>query len=145
MEPTTNETLSDDADSQQGGAGGSSRTRLVTLLVLTALASLVVGVIVGGLIGWQVEKNRAEDDIANIRPIGTITAVSDDSFTIDLRTSSGSREFTVTDATVIETAEGATAADLTEGATVLVRSENSEGDLQAREVIVLPDTTSSGG
>jgi len=145
MEPTTNETLSDDADSRQGGAGGSGRARLVTLLVLTALASLVVGVIIGGLIGWQVEKNRAEDDIANTRPIGTITAVSDDSFTIDLSTSSGSREFTVTDATVIETAEGATAADLTEGARVIVRSLNSEGDLQAREVIVLPDATSSGG
>ena len=145
MEPTTNETLSDDADSRQGGAARSSRARLVTLLALTALASLVVGVIIGGLIGWQVEQNRAEDDIANTRPIGTITAVSGDSFTIDLSTSSGSREFTVTDATVIETAEGATAADLTEGATVLVRSLNSEGDLQAREVIVLPDATSSGG
>ena len=81
---------------------------------------------------------------ANIRPIGTITAVSDDSFTIELRTSSGSREYTVTDGTVIETAEGATAADLTEGATVLVRSRNSDGDLQAVEVIVLPDASSGG-
>jgi hypothetical protein len=144
MEPTNNDTLSDDAGSQQGGAGGSSRRRLVALLVLTALASLGVGVIIGGLIGWQVEKNRAEDDIANTRPIGTITAVSDDSFTVDLTTSSGSREFTVTDATIIETAEDATAADLTEGATVLVRSQNSEGDLQAREVIVLPETSSGG-
>ena len=145
MEPTTNDTLSDDASSQQGGIGAWSRTRVVTLLVLTALASLIVGVIIGGLIGWQVEKNRAEDDIANTRPIGTITAVSDESFTMDLNTSSGSREFTVTDATIIETAEDATAADLTKGATVLVRSQNSEGDLQAREVIVLPDTSSSGG
>ena len=140
MEPTTTDAASDDDGSPSGGARKSSRM----LLILTALGSLVVGVVIGGLIGWQVEKKRVEDDVANIRPIGTITAVSDDSFTIDLRTSSGSREFTVTDGTAIETAEGATAADLTEGATVLVRSRNSDGDLEAVEVIVLPDASSGG-
>jgi len=140
MEPTTTDVASDDAGSPSREARKPSRMPLI----LTALAALVVGVVIGGLIGWQVEKKRVEDDVANIRPIGTITAVSDDSFTIKMRTSSGSREFTVTDGTVIETAEGATAADLTEGATVLVRSRNSDGDLQAIEVIVLPDESSGG-
>ena len=112
MEPTTTDAVGEGAVAPSSdGGGGSSRT----LLVLTAVASLVVGVIIGGLIGWQVEKNRVEDDIANIRPIGTVTAVSDDSFTIDLRSGSGTRDFTLTDATAIETAESATAADLTEG------------------------------
>jgi Domain of unknown function (DUF5666) len=142
MEPTTTETGTDDAGPPSRRAHGSGRT----VLVLTALASLVVGGIIGGVIGWQVQKNRVEDDIANIRPIGTITAVSEDAFTVELRTSSGSREFTLTDATIIETAESGTAADLTEGATVLVRSGRSdEGDLQAAEVIVLPSPTPSGG
>ena len=78
--------------------------------------------------------------MANVRPVGTITAVSDGSFTIDLRTGGGSRRFKLTDATTIERAEGTTSAALAEGATVLVRGRRSEGDLEAVEVIVLPDT-----
>ena len=133
-----------------GGVG------VVSGLVLGWLTTIneAPAAVIGGLIGWQVEKNRVKDDIANIRPIGTITAVNDDSFTIDLGADHGSREFTLTEATAIETAEGGTPADLTEGATVLVRGRNSEGDTQAVEVIVLPrdrqlpeipDATSSDG
>ena len=31
------------------------------------IAALAVGVIVGGLIGWQVEKRRVEDDVAQAK------------------------------------------------------------------------------
>jgi hypothetical protein len=111
--------------------------------VLIAVASLVVGVLVGGVIGWQVEKQRVKDDVAGVRarerPVGTITVVSDDSFTIDLNTGDGSREFKLTDETAIETAEP-TSAKLAEGATVLVRGRTNGSDVQAVEVIVLPRT-----
>jgi hypothetical protein len=115
--------------------------------VLIAVASLVVGVLVGGVIGWQVEKQRVKDDVAGVRarerPVGTITVVSDDSFTIDLNTGDGSREFKLTDETAIETAiETAepTSAKLAEGATVLVRGRTNGSDVEAVEVIVLPRT-----
>jgi hypothetical protein len=111
--------------------------------VLIAVASLVVGVLVGGVIGWQVEKQRVKDDVAGVRarerPVGTITVVSDDSFTIDLNTGDGSREFKLTDETAIETAEPTTA-KLAEGATVLVRGRTNGSDVEAVEVIVLPRT-----
>jgi hypothetical protein len=111
--------------------------------VLIAVASLVVGVLVGGVIGWQVEKQRVKDDVAGVRarerPVGTITVVSDDSFTIDLNTGDGSREFKLTDETAIETAEP-TSAKLAEGATVLVRGRTNGSDVEAVEVIVLPRT-----
>jgi hypothetical protein len=66
--------------------------------------------------------------------------VSEDSFTIDLATGGGSREFKLSDATAIETAEPTPAA-LTEGATVWVRGRSNNGDVEAVEVIVLPGTT----
>jgi uncharacterized protein DUF5666 len=118
-----------------------SRTTSRGSVVFIAVAALVVGVLVGGVIGWQVEKQRVKDDVAAVRarerPVGTITAVSDDSLTIALNGGDGSRKFKLTDETAIETAEP-TSEKLAQGATVLVRGRTKGSDVEAVEVIVLP-------
>ncbi len=134
MEPTTASPVAED---------GPPRGRRGPVLLI-AIVSLLVGVIVGGLIGWQVEKRRVEDDAANVRPVGTITAVTADSLTMHLASGGGNREYKLTDATAIESAE-ATTRKLADGATVLVRGRRSKGDLEAVEVIVLPAKASSDG
>jgi hypothetical protein len=147
MEPTTTDDAGGEASAPKPpGSGTSGRSGpSVTLLVLTALGALVVGVVIGGVIGWQVEKQRVEDDIANIRPIGTITEVGDDSFTVNLSTSSGTREYQVTDETVVQVADTGSAGDLEPGSRVLVRSRDGDGGPEAIEVVVMAPESSGGG
>jgi hypothetical protein len=140
MGPTTTDAAGEEPNVPKGGRRGPS----VTLLVLAALGALVVGVVIGGLIGWQVEKQRVEDDIANIRPIGTITEVGDDSFTVNLRTSDGTRQYQLTDETSIQVADTGSATDLEQGARVLVRSRDGDSGSEAVEVVVLQPESSGG-
>jgi hypothetical protein len=116
---------------------GSNRTPLI----ITAIVALAVGGVIGLAAGWKIEQSRVKDDVKNVRPVGTVTAVDDGSVTIDLVTASGTRTYTLSDATVVEQADRAEAADITEGAKILVKS-NGE---QASEIIVLSDATTFGG
>lgn len=105
------------------------------------VAGLLVGAGLGLVVGWKVEQQRVKEDIVNIRPVGTVTAVTDSSLTMDLLTSTGVRVFSVSDATVFD---GGDQADVVEGSIVLVKSRSGEGGLRAVEVVLLPDTTTFG-
>jgi Domain of unknown function (DUF5666) len=122
--------------------GGVSRT----VLLASVLASLVVAGVVGVGLGAKIEQGRVKDDVKNVRPVGTVTAVSDTSLSINLVTSQGKRTFVITDDTVIEDARAGDLSDVTEGSRVLVRNERDEdGNLRATEVIVLPESTTFRG
>ena len=119
--------------------GGGRRVSLLVASVLAGVA-LVLGGIVGVAIGWKVEQNRVKDDVKNVRPVGTITAVTDDSITVNLRTGSGRRTYALTDATVIDKAESGATSDIEEGATVFLRTRRGDnGELEAAQVVVLPE------
>jgi len=115
------------------------------VLILSVVVALALGGLAGVVIGWKVEQSRVKDDIKNIRPVGTVTAVKGDSVTVKLKTSSGTRTYTLTGDTVVDSAETGTADDVVEGATVLVKTgRGSDGKLEAKEIIVLPDSTTFG-
>jgi hypothetical protein len=46
-----------------GGAASQGNGRLIAI----AAIALVVGLLIGGLIGWQVEKRRVESDVDRLR------------------------------------------------------------------------------
>jgi hypothetical protein len=106
-----------------------------TVLIVSVLAAALVAGVAGVIIGWKVEQQRVEDDLANIRPIGTVTAVDEDSVTIELQTASGSKTYEITDRTTVDGGE------LAEGSTVLIRSWRGGGDgqLQVNKIVVLGD------
>lgn len=115
--------------------GGVTRTAWLASVVV---AALVAGA-AGGAIGWTVQKQRVDDDLANVRPIGRVTAVSDDEVAVTLLTSDGTRTYEITDDTAVS-------GDVAEDAVVLVRSRRGGDDqLQATEIIVLPDTSTFAG
>jgi hypothetical protein len=114
-------------------------------LIVSVVAALALGGLAGVVIGWKLEQKRVEEDVQNVRPVGKVTAVDGDTVTILLKTSSGKRTFTLTDRTTVESAETGTAADVVEGATVLVKpGPSSGGNLEATEIVVLPDSTTFG-
>jgi hypothetical protein len=112
-----------------------------TLIVAVLLAALIAGV-AGAAIGWKVEQQRVKDDVASIRPIGVVRASDEDSVRIRLLTASGARTYVITDDTVVAGADGEGGAGIPEGAIVLVRAHSVDGEDRAREIIVLPDSTS---
>jgi hypothetical protein len=113
-----------------------------TALIVSVVAALAIGGIAGVAIGWKVEQSRVKDDIKNVRPVGTVTAVGDGSFTVDLQTSSGTRTYVIKSGTVVDRAKVGDEGDLAEGQTVLVKSfKNADGKLEASEIVVLPDST----
>lgn len=116
-----------------------------TVLIWSVLIATVVAGVAGLAIGWKVEQSRVKDDITDIRPVGTVTAVEDSSVTVDLLTSSGTRTYVLTDGTVVDTSESGDVSEVVEGSTVLVKNyRNRDGKLQATEIIVLPDSTTFG-
>jgi hypothetical protein len=131
----------DEAVEPDDGAprSGVSKGVLVVSILLTALVAGVAGLV----IGWKVEQQRVKDDLANIRPIGTVSAVEDDSVTVTLRSSSGTRTYEITDATIIAGQPGGDTSELPEGATVLVKSTGGD-DPEAIEIVVLPEGTTYG-
>ena len=115
-------------------------------LVLVVLVAMVISGVAGAAIGWKVEEQRVKDDLANIRPVGTVTAVSDDSVTVRLRTASGTRTFSVTAATVVDGERGGDVSNVVEGSIILVKNRRGgDGTLQATEIVVLPESTTFGG
>jgi hypothetical protein len=110
------------------------------------VVALIIGGLVGGVVGWKVEQNRVKDDVRNIRPVGTVTAVSDNAITVRLRTGSGERVYALTDATIIDNAEPGARSDIEEGSTVFLRTRRgSDGELEAAQVVVLPERSSESG
>jgi len=116
------------------------------LTAVIAVVALVVGGAIGVGIGWKLEQNRVKDDVKNIRPVGKVVAVTDDSITVRLNTGSGQKTFALTDATVIDKAESGATADLEKGSTVFVRTRRGDnGKLEAAQVVVLPPEASANG
>jgi hypothetical protein len=107
------------------------------------VVALAIGGIIGAAIGWKVEQNRVKDDVKNVRPVGQVTAVNGDTLTVRLITSSGTRTYQLTDSTKFDASRSGSADDVAEGATVLVKSKRgSNGELQATEVVILPESSS---
>jgi hypothetical protein len=128
-----------DEETIDGASPSPGRSPLVAVGLV--VAGLLVGAGLGLVVGWKVEQQRVKEDIVNIRPVGTVTAVTDSSLTMDLLTSTGVRVFSVSDATVFD---GGDQADVVEGSIVLVKSRAGEGGLRAVEVVLLPATTTFG-
>ena len=125
-------------DEQGSGVG-------LTALILSVVAALAIGGLAGVVIGWKVEQSRVKDDIKNVRPVGTVTSVEDGSFTVDLQTSSGTSTYLITSGTIVDRAEVGDEADVAEGDTVLVKNfKNANGQQEASEIVVLPDSTKLG-
>jgi len=117
---------------------------VVTALI--AIGALVVGGLVGVGIGWKLEQQRVKDDVKNIRPVGKVVALSDDSITVQLNTGAGRKTFALTDATVVDKADSGATADIKEGSTVFVRTRRGDnGKLEAAQVVVLPQEAPADG
>jgi hypothetical protein len=143
---TTDETSGDatappaDGDGANGGGGGGvSRTALI----LAVIGALVIGGIGGAAVGWKVEQHRVKDDVASIRPIGTVTSVDANTITVRLKTANGTRTYAITKDTAVDKADSAASGDLAQGATVLVRSRSAGGKAEATQIIVLPNGNQS--
>lgn len=129
----------DEADGSRVGVGRS------TVIALVLVAALLAGVIGAG-IGWKVEQQRVKDDIANIRPIGTVTAVADGTITVDLQTTDEVRTYQVGEQTEVASPDDGDLASVVEGTVVLVRSKRADsGDLEATQIIVLPESAGRRG
>ena len=114
-----------------------------TAVVLSVIAALAVGGIIGLAIGWKVEQQRVKDDVKNVRPVGTVTAVNDNSMKIALKSSSGNRTYVITGTTKVDPA-GSGSADIAQGDVVIVKSKKVNGKLEATEVVILPKDTKFG-
>jgi hypothetical protein len=144
MEPTSENPEVPEAATSTPSPPRRGITPVVTAGI--AIVALVVGGLVGVGIGWKVEQNRVEDDVKNIRPVGKVIAVADDSITVDLSTASGQRTFALTDATVVDKAENGATSDIEEGSTVFLRTRRGDdGELEAAQVVVLPPEASANG
>jgi hypothetical protein len=165
MEPTT--TTEASAEPDQGGGRGGSRPLPQSLIA--AVIALAVGLGAGFVIGWKVEQGRVKDDVKELkarlreatapkeepneepqnaptasRPQGTVTAVSADSVTID--DAGTEKVIELSSSTQVETASAGTAADITQGATILLKSQRTTGpNFNALEIIVLPSVTEFSG
>ena len=90
-------TSTDDTAAPKRGMGTAA-------VVLSVIAALAVGGILGLVIGWKVEQQRVKDDVKNIRPVGTVTAVNDNSMKVALKSSSGDRTYVITGTTKVDPA-----------------------------------------
>jgi hypothetical protein len=132
----------DDGAVEPDGAGSRKGVSKGVLVVCILLAAALAGV-AGIVIGWKVEQQRVKDDLANIRPIGTVTAVDDDSMTVNLSSSSGVRTYQISQATIIAGEAGGDTSAVPEGSTVLVKTSGGD-DPNAIEVVVFPENTTYG-
>jgi len=130
-----------------------------TTAIVAGVIALGVGVVVGGAIGWKVEQNRVKDgakssiaaakakgsvQARNVRPFGVVTSVSPSSVTIRLQTGApGSRTFTLSSGTHVDSGAPSGLSAIAKGSTVLVRPA-SDSPSTAAEVIVLPKGTTFG-
>jgi hypothetical protein len=116
------------------GDGDSAKKVSRTTLVVSVLLAAVLAGVAGVVIGWKVEQQRVKDDLANIRPVGTVTALDDDSLTIELENSSETRTYALVERTTVD-------GELQDGATVFIRSwrGGDDGERQATKIVVLND------
>ena len=147
MEPTTTpETLSEPPDGDD-----DAEPRPLGMVIVAAIAALAVGGLAGFAVGFKVEQNRVKDDIKESKsrttapagarraqPAGEITTVTPDSVTI--RNAKGkNRVINVSPSTVVDKTATGGAADLAQGAAVLVKGKAApDGSFDATEIIVLP-------
>jgi hypothetical protein len=164
MEPTT----TTEASAEPDQSGGRGRSRSLAQPLIAAIVALIVGLGAGFLIGWKVEQNRVESDVKDLkqrlraaqqtdgpqeeppaqptasRPQGTVTAVSADSVTVD--DAGTEKVIKLSSSTQVETASAGTPADITQGATILLKSQRTTGpNFNALEIIVLPSVTEFSG
>lgn len=116
-----------------------------TVLVACVLAAALVAGVAGAAIGWKVEQQRVKDDLANIRPIGTIIEVEDGAVTVDLQGAAGAKTYVVDDDTRVDTPAGDDASSLEEGTVVLIRSRSDGDHRRATQIIVLPESAGRRG
>ena len=114
-----------------------------TAVVLSVIAALAVGGIVGLAIGWKVEQQRVKDDVKNIRPVGTVTSINDNSMKVALKSSSGNQTYVITGTTKVDPAANGSDT-IAQGDVVIVRSKTVNGKRQATEVVILPKDTKFG-
>ena len=95
-------TSTQQATGQGARGGGVSRT----VLIVGIVAAPVVGGLAGTALGWKIEQRRVKDDVANVRPVGKVTAVNGSSLTIALESASGTRTYVVTSATAVRRSAG---------------------------------------
>ena len=121
--------------------------------MLVGLVALVVGLVAGAAIGWKVEQNRVKDDVAsskqsqaqNVRPFGKVVAVGNGSVTVRLQTGANvARTFALTPDTVVDRGVAGSRAAIVKGAIVLVRPDSQNGKPVAKEIVVLPASTTFG-
>jgi hypothetical protein len=166
MEPTSTTEVSAEPDP----SGGRGRARSLQQPLIAAIIALIVGLAAGFLIGWKVEQNRVKSDVDDLkarlreasaapneeppeeqpaevtasRPQGAVTAVSADSVTVD--DASGEKVIKLSSSTQVETASPGTAADVTQGAKILLKSQRTTGpNFNAQEIVVLPPVTEFSG
>ena len=165
MEPTTTTEASADPD-QNGGRGQS---RPLQQQLIAGVAALAIGLAAGFVIGWKVEQSRVKSDVKELkarlkaaseanaapkeepaeepnasRPQGEVTAVSADSVTI--KDATGDKVIKLSGSTQVEKASPGTAADITQGATILLKAQRTTGpNFDAQEIIVLPAVTDFSG
>ena len=129
-------TSADDTAAPKQGMGTAA-------VVLSVIAALAVGGILGLAIGWKVEQQRVKDDVKNIRPVGTVTSVDDNSMKVALKSSSGDRTYVITGTTKVDPAANGSE-NIASGDVVIVKSKKVNGKLQATEVVILPKDTKFG-
>jgi hypothetical protein len=99
---------------------------------------------VGGAIGWKAEQHRVKSDVANIRPVARVTGVSGDKVTVKFISTSGTRTYQLSDATLIDPTQKGDRSDITKQARVIVKGTKKNGQWQATEIVVLPKNTKIG-
>lgn len=128
--------MSDGDHKAEGGAPGVSRKVLILAVLVTAL----VAGIVGAAVGWKVEQQRVKDDLALIRPIGTVVSVDEGSITVDLQTTDEDRTYQVGEGTKVDSPDGGDLSSIVEGTVVLVRGRQGDDGTEAAQIIVLPES-----
>jgi len=154
MEPTTSpETLSEPPDGED-----EVEPRPLGMMIVAAIVALAVGGLAGFAIGFKVEQNRvksknksasaakvAQPAARRAQPAGTVTAVSPTSITIK-NAKGKNRVINVSTATVIDKSGTGGAADILQGATILVQGKAApDGSFDAAEIIVLPASSKFAG
>jgi hypothetical protein len=115
-----------------------------TVLIVSVLGAIIIGGLIGGAAGVKLEQERAKDDIKQVRPVGVVTKVDDNSVTLRLKNGGGTHTYKVSDATVVDSADEGSSSDVVEGATVLLKGRSGDGGREAVEIIVLPESTKFG-
>jgi hypothetical protein len=143
-ETDTERDAGDDVLADDGEPRVRSPRRTTALVAVVALA---VGGVVGGAIGWYVERERLTDEIERSREssagrVSGEVALFSPGGLVTLRDIAGrSVGVVITDATVVQKTVRATLADVEPGMRLLRPPERRDRD----EIIVLPDDTSFSG